>query len=152
MIHLHCHCLVMVSVPHSMSVCEVMVFGLVQPRVPSAWSSAAVSRVHVHIKVAVSEICLRHRASLIQESAEEPGRIHRNLTLSLHTGVTPVPGLCTCRDVLHRWRENTVARVDEAKKTSRARAHYRRTVCFKVRYGGASWSPRRVWDYVPPRW
>ncbi|KAM5200229.1 protein SFI1 homolog isoform 16-T39 [Hipposideros larvatus] len=36
------------------------------------------------------------------------------------------------RDVLHRWRENTMASVDEAKKTSQARAHYRRTVCFKV--------------------
>ncbi|XP_053525766.1 protein SFI1 homolog isoform X2 [Artibeus jamaicensis] len=36
------------------------------------------------------------------------------------------------RDVFHRWRENTAARVDEAKKTCRARAHYRRTLCFKV--------------------
>uniref|UniRef100_A0A8C9DQC4 SFI1 centrin binding protein n=1 Tax=Prolemur simus TaxID=1328070 RepID=A0A8C9DQC4_PROSS len=36
------------------------------------------------------------------------------------------------RGVLRRWRENTVARVDEARKTSQARAHYRRTVCAKV--------------------
>ncbi|XP_053445952.1 protein SFI1 homolog isoform X5 [Nycticebus coucang] len=36
------------------------------------------------------------------------------------------------RGVLHRWRGNTVARVDEARKTSQARAHYRRTLCSKV--------------------
>lgn len=35
-------------------------------------------------------------------------------------------------NVFHRWRENTVARVDEAKKTSQARAHYNRTLCSKV--------------------
>lgn len=44
-----------------------------------------------------------------------------------------------------------MARVDEAKKTSRARAHYTRTVCFKVRHGEAIWSPRRVWDRAPTR-
>nr|KAF6404088.1 SFI1 centrin binding protein [Molossus molossus] len=36
------------------------------------------------------------------------------------------------RDVLHRWRENTVAHMEEAEKTSRAVAHYRRSLCFKV--------------------
>ncbi|XP_042638645.1 protein SFI1 homolog [Orycteropus afer afer] len=36
------------------------------------------------------------------------------------------------RGVLHRWRENTVARVDEAKKASQARDHYTRTICSKV--------------------
>ncbi|XP_070484554.1 protein SFI1 homolog isoform X10 [Equus przewalskii] len=36
------------------------------------------------------------------------------------------------RDVLRCWRENTMARVDETKKTSRASAHYRRTMCSKV--------------------
>ncbi|XP_036056173.1 protein SFI1 homolog isoform X2 [Onychomys torridus] len=33
---------------------------------------------------------------------------------------------------LHRWRENTMARLDMAKKTSQARAHYSRTLCSKV--------------------
>ncbi|XP_048199295.1 protein SFI1 homolog isoform X2 [Perognathus longimembris pacificus] len=36
------------------------------------------------------------------------------------------------RWVLHRWRENAVAHVDEAKKTLRAYVHYRRTLCSKV--------------------
>ncbi|XP_020727282.2 protein SFI1 homolog isoform X6 [Odocoileus virginianus] len=36
------------------------------------------------------------------------------------------------RRVLRRWRENTVAQADEAKKMSRAAAHYRRMLCFKV--------------------
>ncbi|XP_065760958.1 protein SFI1 homolog isoform X1 [Muntiacus reevesi] len=36
------------------------------------------------------------------------------------------------RRVLRRWRENTVAQADEAKKTSWAAAHYRRTLCSKV--------------------
>uniref|UniRef100_A0A2K6F814 SFI1 centrin binding protein n=1 Tax=Propithecus coquereli TaxID=379532 RepID=A0A2K6F814_PROCO len=36
------------------------------------------------------------------------------------------------RGVLRCWKENTVARVDEARKTSQARAHYRRTVCSKA--------------------
>ncbi|XP_054551235.1 protein SFI1 homolog isoform X2 [Talpa occidentalis] len=36
------------------------------------------------------------------------------------------------RKALHRWRENTVTRIDEAKKTSQARAHYSRTLCSKV--------------------
>ncbi|XP_043291766.1 protein SFI1 homolog isoform X2 [Cervus canadensis] len=36
------------------------------------------------------------------------------------------------RRVLRRWRENTVAQADEAKKTSRVAAHYRRTLCSKV--------------------
>ncbi|XP_077016597.1 protein SFI1 homolog isoform X3 [Tamandua tetradactyla] len=36
------------------------------------------------------------------------------------------------RGVLCRWRENTVARVDEAKKISRANEHYRRTLRSKV--------------------
>ncbi|XP_021065927.1 protein SFI1 homolog isoform X2 [Mus pahari] len=34
--------------------------------------------------------------------------------------------------VLHRWRENTMARLDGAKKTSQARVHYSRTLCSKV--------------------
>uniref|UniRef100_A0A8C0D5C5 SFI1 centrin binding protein n=1 Tax=Balaenoptera musculus TaxID=9771 RepID=A0A8C0D5C5_BALMU len=33
---------------------------------------------------------------------------------------------------LRRWRENAVAQADEAKKASRAAAHYRRTLCSKV--------------------
>ncbi|XP_077806041.1 protein SFI1 homolog isoform X12 [Macaca mulatta] len=36
------------------------------------------------------------------------------------------------RGALRRWKENTMARVDEAKKTFQASAHYRRTICFKV--------------------
>uniref|UniRef100_A0A673UZI7 SFI1 centrin binding protein n=1 Tax=Suricata suricatta TaxID=37032 RepID=A0A673UZI7_SURSU len=36
------------------------------------------------------------------------------------------------RSVFHRWRENTMARVNEAKETSRAGAHYGRTLCSKV--------------------
>lgn len=47
----------------------------------------------------------------------------------------PVP-TCAHRRVLHRWRENTVAQADETKKTSRAAAHYRRTLCSKVSPGG----------------
>ncbi|XP_042765431.1 protein SFI1 homolog isoform X5 [Panthera leo] len=35
-------------------------------------------------------------------------------------------------NVFHRWRENTMTRVNEAKKTSQASAHYRRTLCSKV--------------------
>ncbi|XP_031196547.1 protein SFI1 homolog isoform X3 [Mastomys coucha] len=34
--------------------------------------------------------------------------------------------------VLHRWRENTMARLDRAKKTSQARVHYNRILCSKV--------------------
>uniref|UniRef100_A0A8D2CXD8 SFI1 centrin binding protein n=1 Tax=Sciurus vulgaris TaxID=55149 RepID=A0A8D2CXD8_SCIVU len=34
--------------------------------------------------------------------------------------------------VLRRWRENTVARADEARKILQASAHYRRTMCSKV--------------------
>ncbi|XP_051021256.1 protein SFI1 homolog [Acomys russatus] len=34
--------------------------------------------------------------------------------------------------VLHRWRENTIARLAAAKKTSQARVHYNRTLCSKV--------------------
>ncbi|XP_052592250.1 protein SFI1 homolog isoform X7 [Peromyscus californicus insignis] len=33
---------------------------------------------------------------------------------------------------LRRWRKNTMARLDMAKKTSQARAHYNRTLCSKV--------------------
>ncbi|XP_054531860.1 protein SFI1 homolog isoform X17 [Pan troglodytes] len=33
---------------------------------------------------------------------------------------------------LRRWKENTMARVDEAKKTFQASTHYRRTICSKV--------------------
>lgn len=33
---------------------------------------------------------------------------------------------------LHLWRENTMARLDGAKKTSQARVHYSRTLCSKV--------------------
>ncbi|XP_017724450.1 PREDICTED: protein SFI1 homolog isoform X5 [Rhinopithecus bieti] len=36
------------------------------------------------------------------------------------------------RGALHRWKENTMARVDEAKKTFQASTHYRRTMCSKV--------------------
>ncbi|XP_013208838.1 protein SFI1 homolog isoform X1 [Microtus ochrogaster] len=36
------------------------------------------------------------------------------------------------RWALHRWRENTMARLDMAKKTSQARAQYNRTLCSKV--------------------
>ncbi|XP_049553998.1 protein SFI1 homolog isoform X10 [Orcinus orca] len=36
------------------------------------------------------------------------------------------------RGALRRWRENAVAQADEAKKASRAAAHYRRTLCSKV--------------------
>ncbi|XP_077916871.1 protein SFI1 homolog isoform X4 [Halichoerus grypus] len=36
------------------------------------------------------------------------------------------------RCVFRRWRENTLARVTEAQQTSRASAHYRRTLCSKV--------------------
>nr|XP_045219701.1 protein SFI1 homolog isoform X3 [Macaca fascicularis]XP_045219702.1 protein SFI1 homolog isoform X3 [Macaca fascicularis] len=36
------------------------------------------------------------------------------------------------RGALRRWKENTMARVDEAKKTFQASAHYRRTICSKV--------------------
>ncbi|XP_052054400.1 protein SFI1 homolog isoform X4 [Apodemus sylvaticus] len=36
------------------------------------------------------------------------------------------------RKVLHRWRENTMACLDGAKKTSQARVHYNRTLCSKV--------------------
>ncbi|XP_003821522.2 protein SFI1 homolog isoform X11 [Pan paniscus] len=36
------------------------------------------------------------------------------------------------RGALHRWKENTMARVDEAKKTFQASTHYRRTICSKV--------------------
>ncbi|XP_012586289.1 PREDICTED: protein SFI1 homolog [Condylura cristata] len=36
------------------------------------------------------------------------------------------------RKVLRRWRENTIARVEEAKKTSQARAHYSRALCSQV--------------------
>ncbi|KAM6165924.1 protein SFI1 homolog [Erethizon dorsatum] len=36
------------------------------------------------------------------------------------------------RWALHRWRKNTVARADEARKSSQASAHYRRTMCYKV--------------------
>ncbi|XP_073917511.1 protein SFI1 homolog isoform X12 [Castor canadensis] len=36
------------------------------------------------------------------------------------------------RWVLRRWRQNTVARVDEARKCSEASVHYRRTLCSKV--------------------
>ncbi|XP_040475697.1 LOW QUALITY PROTEIN: protein SFI1 homolog [Ursus maritimus] len=36
------------------------------------------------------------------------------------------------RSVFRRWRENTLARVNEAKQTSQASAHYRRTLCSKV--------------------
>ncbi|XP_055972452.1 protein SFI1 homolog isoform X2 [Sorex fumeus] len=36
------------------------------------------------------------------------------------------------RAVLHRWRENTQARVEEARKASRATAHYERALCSKV--------------------
>ncbi|XP_027431575.1 protein SFI1 homolog isoform X4 [Zalophus californianus] len=36
------------------------------------------------------------------------------------------------RCVFRRWRENTLARVAEAQQTSRASAHYRRTLCSKV--------------------
>ncbi|XP_042817365.1 protein SFI1 homolog isoform X9 [Panthera tigris] len=35
-------------------------------------------------------------------------------------------------NVFHRWRENTMTRVNEAKKTSQASAHYRRTLCSKA--------------------
>nr|XP_054326382.1 protein SFI1 homolog isoform X13 [Pongo pygmaeus] len=36
------------------------------------------------------------------------------------------------RGALRRWKENTMARVDEAKKTFQASTHYRRTICSKV--------------------
>lgn len=36
------------------------------------------------------------------------------------------------RSVFRRWRENTLARVHEAQQSSRARAHYQRTLCSKV--------------------
>ncbi|EHB06763.1 SFI1-like protein [Heterocephalus glaber] len=36
------------------------------------------------------------------------------------------------RWALHRWRKNTMAHADEARRSSQARAHYRRTVCSKV--------------------
>ncbi|XP_026302863.1 protein SFI1 homolog [Piliocolobus tephrosceles] len=36
------------------------------------------------------------------------------------------------RGALRRWKENTMARVDEAKKTFQASTHYRRTMCSKV--------------------
>ncbi|XP_012869706.1 PREDICTED: protein SFI1 homolog [Dipodomys ordii] len=36
------------------------------------------------------------------------------------------------RWVLHRWRENAVARADKARKTLAAYVHYRRTLCSKV--------------------
>nr|KAF6312221.1 SFI1 centrin binding protein [Pipistrellus kuhlii] len=36
------------------------------------------------------------------------------------------------RCVFRRWRENAVACVEEARQTSRARAHYRRGLCLKV--------------------
>nr|XP_021521349.1 LOW QUALITY PROTEIN: protein SFI1 homolog [Aotus nancymaae] len=36
------------------------------------------------------------------------------------------------RGALRRWKENTIARVNEAKKTFQASTHYRRTICSKV--------------------
>ncbi|XP_031995736.2 protein SFI1 homolog [Hylobates moloch] len=36
------------------------------------------------------------------------------------------------RGALRRWKENTMARVDEARKTFEASTHYRRTICSKV--------------------
>lgn len=44
------------------------------------------------------------------------------------------PDPCHYRWALHLWRENTMARLDGAKKTSQARVHYSRTLCSKVRY------------------
>uniref|UniRef100_A0A8C9KN60 SFI1 centrin binding protein n=1 Tax=Panthera tigris altaica TaxID=74533 RepID=A0A8C9KN60_PANTA len=55
-------------------------------------------------------------------------------------------------NVFHRWRENTMTRVNEAKKTSQASAHYRRTLCSKVRHEETSWSPRRVWNRCLRTW
>lgn len=40
--------------------------------------------------------------------------------------------------MFHLWRENTRVRVDEAKKTHQAGAHYRRTVISKVTHGEAA--------------
>uniref|UniRef100_F7GW67 SFI1 centrin binding protein n=1 Tax=Callithrix jacchus TaxID=9483 RepID=F7GW67_CALJA len=36
------------------------------------------------------------------------------------------------RGVLRRWKENTMARMNEAKKTFQASTHYRKTICSKV--------------------
>lgn len=44
-----------------------------------------------------------------------------------------------------------MARVNEAKKTSQASAHYRQTLCSKVRHEETSWSPRRVWNCASAR-
>ncbi|XP_008059723.1 protein SFI1 homolog [Carlito syrichta] len=54
--------------------------------------------------------------SVLQEVAIRESQHHRHLL----------------RGVVCHWRENTLARVDEAKKTSQASAHYRKTMCFKV--------------------
>uniref|UniRef100_A0A2K5R2P0 SFI1 centrin binding protein n=1 Tax=Cebus imitator TaxID=2715852 RepID=A0A2K5R2P0_CEBIM len=56
------------------------------------------------------------------------------------------------RGPLRRWKENTMARMNEAKKTFQASTHYRRTICSKVRYKKASWSPRRVGDCCLRTW
>nr|XP_051682504.1 protein SFI1 homolog isoform X4 [Oryctolagus cuniculus] len=54
--------------------------------------------------------------SILQEVTARERRHHRQLL----------------RWVLCHWRQNTVACVDEARKTSQASAHYRRTLCSKV--------------------
>ncbi|XP_077617678.1 protein SFI1 homolog isoform X2 [Crocuta crocuta] len=58
----------------------------------------------------------RQVQSILQEVAARESQHKRQLLWSM----------------FHRWRENTVARVIEAKKTYQASAHYRRTLCSKV--------------------
>uniref|UniRef100_A0A452ULD5 SFI1 centrin binding protein n=1 Tax=Ursus maritimus TaxID=29073 RepID=A0A452ULD5_URSMA len=77
---------------------------------------------------------LRHRAwdrwREVRLARKPP--VRKPPTISPHWCHPYLSGLCSCRSVFRRWRENTLARVNEAKQTSQASAHYRRTLCSKV--------------------
>ncbi|XP_008839226.1 protein SFI1 homolog isoform X2 [Nannospalax galili] len=76
-----------------------------------------------------------HRQHVLLHRALQKWRIYQDRVRSILQEVAARESQHTrqlLRWVLHRWRENTMARLDEAKKNYQASVHYNRTLCSKV--------------------